>query len=108
MAEWEWHFDKLQHGLTFDKCNPDVIDTSENENCNKKLIQNDAGPSQNVSHDKHKTHSLDECVENIMKKLRAIPKHLNIDKKKTLDVQPYSQNFFYETINKTKTGKTKQ
>ena len=67
-----------------------MIDTSENENCNKKIIQNDTGPSQNKSHDKHKIHSLDKSAENKMKKLRAIPKHLNIDKKKTLDVQPDS------------------
>ena len=86
MAEWEWHFDKLQHGLTFDENNPDVSDTSENENCNKKLTQNDAGSSQNKSHDKYKTHSLDEYVENKIKSLRAVPKHLYIDKRKTLDV----------------------
>ena len=68
--------------MIFDENNPDVIDISENENCNKMLIQNDAGPSQNKSHDKHKTHSLDECAENIMKERRAVPKHLNIEKKK--------------------------
>ena len=82
MTEWERNFDKLQHGLTLDENNPDVIDTSENDNCNKKLIQNDIGPSQNKSHDKYKTHSLDENAENMVKELRAIPKHLNIDKKK--------------------------
>ena len=87
ITKWEKHFDKLQHGLIFDENNPDVIDTSENENCNKKLLQNDAGPSQHKSYDKHKTHSLDECVGNIMKRLQAVPKHLNIDKKETLDVQ---------------------
>ena len=90
IIKWEQHFDKLQHGLIFDKNNQDVIDTSENNNCNKKLIQNDTGQSQNKSHDKHKTHSLDECAENMVKKLRAIPRHLNIDKRKTLDVQPDS------------------
>ena len=73
MTKWEQHFDKLQHGLIFDENNPDVIDTSEDEYCNKKLIQNDAGPSQNKSHDRYKIHSLDECVENKMKKLRAVP-----------------------------------
>ena len=83
MAKWENHFNKLQHGLTFDENNPDVIDTSENENCNKKLMQNDAGSSQNKSYDKHKKHLLNECVENMVKKLRAIPRHLNIDKKKS-------------------------
>ena len=41
-----------------------------------------------------------------MKKLRAIPKHLDIDKKKTLDVQFDTQKFPHETFN-TKT-KTKQ
>ena len=86
MAEWEQHFDKLQHGLIFDKNNPDVIDTSEDENCNKKININDAGPSQDRSHDRHKIYSLDECVENMVEKLRAISRHLNIDKKKTLDV----------------------
>ena len=87
MAKWEQHFDNLQHGLIFDENSPDVIDTFEDENCNKKLIQNDAGSSQNKSHDKRKLHSLDECVEKMVGKLRAVPKHLNIDKKKTLDVQ---------------------
>ena len=81
ITEWEQHFNKLQHGLIFDENNPDVTDTSENENCNKKLIQNDIGLSQNKLHDRYKIYSLDECVENIMEKLRAIPKHLNIDKK---------------------------
>ena len=99
ITKWEQHFNKLQHGLIFDENNPDVIDTSENENCNKKLIQNDAGPSQNKSYDKYKTHSLDECVENIMEKLRAVPKHLNIDKKRSLDVQPEIQKFPQETFN---------
>ena len=39
MTEWEQYFQKLQHGLTFDENNPNMIDTSENENCNKKLTQ---------------------------------------------------------------------
>ena len=81
MTEWEQHFQKLQHGLIFDENNPDMIENSENENCNKKLTQNDIGLSQNKSYDKYKTHSLDECVGNMVKKLLAIPKHLNIDKK---------------------------
>ena len=50
----EQHFQKLQHGLVFDKNTPDVIDISENENCNKKLIQNDIGSSQNKSYNKYK------------------------------------------------------
>ena len=62
MTEWEQHFQKLQHGLIFDKNNPDVTERSKDEKCNKKLIQNDAGSSQNKLHDRHKTHSLDECV----------------------------------------------
>ena len=45
MAKWEQHFNKLQHGLIFNDNNPDVIENSENENCNKKLIQNDTGSS---------------------------------------------------------------
>ena len=52
ISKWEQHFNKLQHGLTFDENNPDVIDTSEDENCNKKLIQDDSGSSQNKSHDR--------------------------------------------------------
>ena len=100
MAEWENHFNKLQYGLTFDENSPDVIDTFENENCNKKLIQYDAASSQNKSYDKHRTHSLDECVKNTVERLLAVLKHLNIDIKKTLDVQPDSQKFFYKTFNK--------
>ena len=64
-----------------------MIDTSEDENCNKKLIRNDAGSSQHKSYDRRKIHSLDECAENMVERLRTIPRHLNIDKKKTLDVQ---------------------
>ena len=82
ITEWEQHFDKLQHGLTFDENNPDVTDIFENENCNKKLIQNDAGLSQNKSYDRYKTHSLDECAKNMVEKPQAVPKHLKIDKKK--------------------------
>ena len=68
--------------MIFDKNNPDVIDNFEDEDCNKKLIQNDAGSSQYKLYNKRKIYSLDECVENMVEKLRAIPKHLNIDKKK--------------------------
>ena len=82
MAKWEQHFDKLQHGLTFDENNPDVTENSENENCNKKSTQNDAAPSQNKSYDKHNTHSLDKCAKNIVKRLRAIPRCMNNDKGK--------------------------
>ena len=85
--------------MTFDENNPDVIDTSEDENCNKKLIQNDAGPSQDKLYNRHETHSLDECAENMVEKLQAIPKHLKIDKRKTLDVQPKLQKFPHETFN---------
>ena len=63
MTEWEQHFNKLQQGLIFDKNNPDVIESSEDENCHKKLTQNDTGLSQNKSYDKHKTHLLDKNVE---------------------------------------------
>ena len=104
ITKWERHFNKLQHGLIFDENNPDVIDTSENENCNKKIIQNDAGSSQNKLYDKHKTHSLDECVENMVKRLRAVPKHLNIDKKKrwTFNLK-YKNLFTKHLIQKHKT-----
>ena len=94
MAEWENYFNKLQHGLTFDENNPDVIDIFENENCNKKLTQNDTGPSQNKSYNRYKTHSLDECAENIMEKLQAVPKHLKIDKKKRWTFNPNREIFF--------------
>ena len=67
MAEWEKHFNKLQYGLTFDENNPDMTESSENENCNKKLIQNDAGSSQDKLYNKHKKHPLDECVKNMVK-----------------------------------------
>ena len=90
IIKWEQYFNKLQHGFTFDKNNPDMIDVSENENCNKKLIQNDTGSSQNKLYDKHKIHSLDECAKNMVEKLQAVLKHLKIDKRKTLDVQPKS------------------
>ena len=106
ITEWEWHFNKLQHGLTFDENNPDVFDISENENCDKKLTQNDAGSSQDKLYDKHKIHSLDECAKNMMEGLRAIPRHLNINKGKMLDIQPESQKFPHETINNTETAKT--
>ena len=38
ITEWEQHFNKLQHGLIFDENNPDVTESSEDENYNKKLI----------------------------------------------------------------------
>ena len=82
MAKWEQHFNKLQHGLILNENNPDVSESSEHENCVKKLIQNGTGSSQDKSYNKHKTHSPDECAENMVKKLRAVPRHLNIDKKK--------------------------
>ena len=43
----------------------------------------------------------------MVKKLLAIPKHLNINKKTTLDVQPDSQKFPHETFNTAAKGKTK-
>ena len=107
MTEWEQHFDKLQHGLIFGENNPDVTDTFENDNCNKKLIQNDIGPSQNKSYDRHKTHSLDEFAENIMKELRAVPRHLNIDNNnKRWTFNPIHKNF--PTRHLIRQRKTKQ
>ena len=93
ITEWENHFNKLQHGLIFDENNPDVIDTFENENYNKKLIQNDAGPSQNKLYNRYETHSLDECAKNMVEKLQAVPKHLKIDKKKRWTFNPSHKNF---------------
>ena len=107
VATWEYHFQKLQYGLPFDEDNPDVIDTSENENCNKKIIQNYAGPSRDKSDNRYKTRLLDEYVHNKKKGLRAIPRHLDIDKRKTLDVQFDTQKFLYETFNTKTKGKTK-
>ena len=109
VATWEHHFQKLQYGLLLDEDNPDVIDISENENCNKKIIQNDAGPSQNKLHDRHKKHSLGECVENILKKLRVIPKHLNINKKKRFTFNLIYKNFpTKQLIQKQKTKQNRE
>ena len=55
ITKWEKYFNKLQHGLTFDENNPDMIESSEDENCDKKLTQNDTGSSKDKLHDKHKT-----------------------------------------------------
>ena len=82
IAKWEWQFQKLQHGLIFDEINPDVIENSENKNCNKTLLQKKVGPSQNKSYDKYKIRSLNEYVKNMVKKLRAITKHMNNNEKK--------------------------
>ena len=81
-----------------------MIDISENENCNKKFIQNDAGSSQDKSYNRYKKHSLYECVKNMIKKLREIPKHAinDIGWEKTLEAQPRNEFFFHETFN-TKT-----
>ena len=107
IAKWEQHFNKLQHGFIFDENNPDVIESSENENCNKKLSKNDTGLSQNKSYNKHKIHSLGECVENMVNFLQTIPKHANNNTGgKTLNVQPKNAFFFHETFNiKTKQNK---
>ena len=35
----------------------------------------------------------------MVEKLRAVPRHLNIDRKKTLDVQPKIQKNSHETLN---------
>ena len=43
----------------------------------------------------------------MVKGLRAIPEHLNIDKGKMLDIQPDSQFFFHEMINIAEAVKTK-
>ena len=76
-----------------------MIDDSENENCNKKLLQNDIGSSQNKLYNKYKKHSLDECAKNIVKKMRAIPKHaINDTGGKTLDAQPKNEKFPHETF----------
>ena len=92
MAKWEQHFNKLQNGLIFDENNPDVIESSENENCNRKLPQNDAGSLQDKSYERHKKLSLDECAKNMVKKLRAIPRHaINDIGEKTLDAQPKNE-----------------
>ena len=87
--------------MAFDENNPDVTESSEDENCNKKLIKDDAGSSQNKSYNKHKAHSLNECFKNMVKKLRTIPGHLNNDKskKKTLNAQPDAGKIPHEIHN---------
>ena len=54
-----------------------MIKNSENENCNKKLLQNDAGLSQNKLYNKHKIHLLNECAKNMVKKIAGNPKTCN-------------------------------
>ena len=108
MAEWEQHFDKLQHGLIFDENNPNLINISISQNCNKKLIQNDAGSSQDKSYNKYKKHSLDECFKIMIKRLRAIPKHAinDIGGKKRWTPNPKMRIFFTRHLiqkHKTKT-----
>ena len=111
MAEYEQYFDKLQHGLIFDDDNANVIENSENENCNKKLLQNNAGPSQNKSYDRYNTHSPNECAKNTIKRLRAIPKRMTNDKRKkrlTLKNNPILKNLFTKhIIRKTKQNREK-
>ena len=85
MTEWEHHFQKLQYGLTFDENNPNEIENSENENHDKNLSQNDAGPSRNKSYDKYKTYSLDECVKKMVTGLQTIQKHMNQQKEKNVE-----------------------
>ena len=65
--------------MIFYENNPDVTENSENENCNKNLLQTDVNLSQNKLYNKYKIHSLDECVKNMVKKLQAIPTHANND-----------------------------
>ena len=85
-----------------------MIESSENENYNKKLMQNDAGSSQNKSHDRYKIYSLDECAENMAKKLRAIPKHANIDTgEKNAGHSTQKRNFCSRNIKYKKQNKTK-
>ena len=91
--------------MTFDENNPDVTDISD-ENCNKELIQNDAGSSQDKSYNKHKKHSLDECIKNMMKKLRAIPKHAINDVEKK-NWTPNPKMIFFFTKHLIKEHKTK-
>ena len=50
-----------------------MTDISEDENCNKKLIQNDAGSSQDKSYDRYKKHSLDECAKKHGEKIAGNP-----------------------------------
>ena len=90
MTEWEWHFQKLQHGLTLDENNPNCTESSEENNHIKKLPKNDAGSSQNKSYDRQNT-------KNMTKRLQAIPKYIIHDKVKTLDAQ--GKTFSHKTIN---------
>ena len=86
--------------MIFDEKIPDVTESSENENCNKRLIKNNAGSSQDKSYNRHKNHSLDECVKYMVTRLRAIPKHaINDTRGKTLNAQPNNEKFFHEIHN---------
>ena len=100
ITEWEHHFQILQHGFFFDENNPDVIESSENENWNEKFPQNDASPSQNILYLEYKTHSLDECAKTKVKKLRVIPKHL--DNHKSKQNADFFSHETYNTKNKTR------
>ena len=104
MSEWEQHFNKLQQGLIFDENNSDVTESSENENCNKKLLQNDAGSSHDKLYNKRKMHSPDEYAKNMVVKLRAIPKHANNDtgKKNCWKSNTKMTIFFTKTFNAKK------
>ena len=57
-----------------------MIENSENENCNKTLQQKITGLSQNKLYNKYKIYSPEKCIKNIVKKMRAIPEHMNKNK----------------------------
>ena len=98
MTEWEWHFQKLQHGLTLDENSSDCTESSDENNHIKKLPKNDAKSSQNKSYDRQKT-------KNMTKRLQTIPEYITHDKIKTLDVQ--NKTFSHKIIN-TKTQNKKK
>ena len=77
IRQWEKHFDKLQYGQSLDEDNPNVTKNSKNENCSKKIQQNNIGSSHDKSYNKYKTQLLDKCGNDTIKKMRDIPKCIN-------------------------------
>ena len=63
--------------MTFNENNSDVTDNLENENCNKKLSQNDTGSSQNKSHNKYKKTFDARMCQKYGKKIAGNPKACN-------------------------------
>ena len=103
MVEWDRHFNKLNTVLFLMKITRMWLKIRKMKIATKKLLQNDAGLSQNKLYNKHKRHLLDECAKNMVKKLQTIPRHAN-NNKKNWTLKPKTRFFF----TKYWTQKTKQ